>query len=56
MKKRLLFSFVIVLVSFFLSWLGVRHLAVLGIMEYWLADIRIANLRPPNHNIPISSS
>ncbi|MEO5328523.1 MAG: adenylate/guanylate cyclase domain-containing protein [Magnetococcus sp. THC-1_WYH] len=52
MKKRLLFSVVIVLVSFFLSWLGVRHLAVLGIMEHWLADIRIANLRPPEPQHP----
>lgn len=51
MKKRLLVFVVILFVSFLLSWFGVRYLAVLGMVERWLEDIRVATLQPhePQH-------
>ncbi|HIJ84729.1 MAG: hypothetical protein HW380_182 [Magnetococcales bacterium] len=52
MNRRLLIFVVIMLVSALFSWFGVRYIVVLGMVEHWLEDIRIATLQPPEPQHP----
>ncbi|MBF0151572.1 MAG: adenylate/guanylate cyclase domain-containing protein [Magnetococcales bacterium] len=50
--RRWLFFVAFIAGSSLFSWYGVRHLAVLGMVERWLEDIRVATLQPPEPQHP----
>ncbi|MBF0357360.1 MAG: adenylate/guanylate cyclase domain-containing protein [Magnetococcales bacterium] len=50
--RSIISAFIVFLLAIAFSWVGMEKLSVLGMMERWISDVRIATLTPPEPQHP----